>query len=135
MPLDQLAQRGQGIQFLEELLESACTNEVKCQERFGLNNKRAIAFIHKTLPHLTAVEQRNLFSQVARDTNQSGSQPLNGMQLACTYLHVHALIVQGFAYRNPQLIYTAQQNYSVSAQSTVGYEDRAINLRLVVGSK
>lgn len=109
LPLDQLEQRRQGIQFLEELLESACTNELKCQERFGLNSERTIAFIYKTLPDLTAAEQRNLFSQVARDSHQVGSKSLNGMQLACTYLHVHALIVQGFAYRNPQLIYTAQQ--------------------------
>jgi curved DNA-binding protein CbpA len=109
LPLDQLEQRRQGIQFLEELLESACTNELKCQERFGLNSERTIEFIYQTLPHLTAAEQRNLFSQIARDSQQLGSKALNGMQLACTYLHVHALIVQGFAYRNPQLIYTAQQ--------------------------
>ena len=109
LPLDRHEQRGQGIQFLEELLESACTNEVKCQERFGLNSERTIPFIHETLPHLTAAEQRNLFSQVARDSHQLGANALNVMQLACTYLHVHALIVQGFAYRNPQLIYTAQQ--------------------------
>jgi ARC6-like, IMS domain/DnaJ domain len=109
LPLDRLEQRRQGIQFLEELLESACTNELKCQERFGLNSERTIEFIYQTLPHLTAAEQRNLFSQIARDAQQLGSKALNGMQLACTYLHVHALIVQGFAYRNPQLIYTAQQ--------------------------
>jgi hypothetical protein len=109
MPLDQLEQRRQGIQFLEELLESACNNELKCQERFGLNSERTIEFIYQTLPHLTAAEQRNLFSQISRDAQQLGSKALNGMQLACTYLHVHALIVQGFAYRNPQLIYTAQQ--------------------------
>ncbi len=109
LPLDRLDQRRQGIQFLEELLESACTNELKCQERFGLNSERTIEFIYQTLPHLTAAEQRNLFSQIARDAQQLGSKALNGMQLACTYLHVHALIVQGFAYRNPQLIYTAQQ--------------------------
>jgi ARC6-like, IMS domain/DnaJ domain len=109
LPLDRLEQRRQGIQFLEELLESACTNELKCQERFGLNSERTIEFIYQTLPHLTAAEQRDLFSQIARDAQQVGSKVLNGMQLACTYLHVHALIVQGFAYRNPQLIYTAQQ--------------------------
>jgi curved DNA-binding protein CbpA len=109
LPLDRLEQRGQGIQFLEELLESACTNELKCQERFGFNSERTIEFIYQTLPHLTAAEQRNLFSQIARDAQQLGTKALNGMQLACTYLHVHALIVQGFAYRNPQLIYTAQQ--------------------------
>ncbi len=109
LPLDRLEQRRQGIQFLEELLESACTNELRCQERFGLNSERTIEFIYQTLPHLTAAEQRNLFSQIARDSQQVGPKVLNGMQLACTYLHVHALIVQGFAYRNPQLIYTAQQ--------------------------
>lgn len=109
LPLDRHEQRRQGIQFLEELLESACNNEVKCQERFGLNSESTIPFIHETLPHLTAAEQRNLFSQLARDSHQLGAKALNVMQLACTYLHVHALIVQGFAYRNPQLIYTAQQ--------------------------
>jgi tetratricopeptide (TPR) repeat protein len=109
LPLDRHEQRRQGIQFLEELLESACTNEVKCQERFALNSESTIPFIHETLPYLTAAEQRNLFSQVARDSHQLGTKSLNVMQLACTYLHVHALISQGFAYRNPQLIYTAQQ--------------------------
>jgi curved DNA-binding protein CbpA len=109
LPLDRHDRRRQGIQFLEELLESACTNEVKCQERFSLNSESTIPFIHETLPHLTAAEQRNLFSQLARDSHQLGSKALNVMQLACTYLHVHALIAQGFAYRNPQLIYTAQQ--------------------------
>ncbi|WP_310489096.1 IMS domain-containing protein [Chamaesiphon sp. VAR_69_metabat_338] len=109
LPLDRHEQRRRGIQFLEELLESACTNEVKCQERFALNSESTIPFIHETLPHLTAAEQRNLFSQLARDSHQLGTKSLNVMQLACTYLHVHALIAQGFAYRNPQLIYTAQQ--------------------------
>jgi hypothetical protein len=109
LPLDRHEQRRQGLQFLEELLESACSNELLCQEQFGLNSESTISFIHSTLPHLTAAEQRNLFSQLARDSHQVGSQPLNVMQLACTYLHVHALIAQGFAYRNPQLIYKAQQ--------------------------
>lgn len=109
LPVERHEQRRQGIQFLEELLESACTDEVQCQERFGLNSERTIQFIHETLPHLTAAEQRNLFSQVARDAYQLGTNSLNVMQLACTYLHVYALVAQGFAYRNPQLIYTAQQ--------------------------
>ena len=109
LSLDRHEQRRQGIQFLEELLESACTNEVKCQERFALNSESTIAFVHETLPHLTAAEQRNLFSLLARDSQQASAKVLNVMQLACTYLHVYALIAQGFAYRNPQLIYTAQQ--------------------------
>jgi hypothetical protein len=132
LPLDRLEQRRQGIQFLEELLESACTNEVKCQERFGLNSERTIPFIHETLPFLTAAEQRNLFSQVARDSHQLGSKVLNVMQLACTYLHVHALIAQGFAYRNPQLIYTAQQilQYRLSQRLDVTIEQSICALLL-----
>jgi ARC6-like, IMS domain/DnaJ domain len=132
LALDRLEQRGQGIQFLEELLESACTNELKCQERFGLNSERTIEFIYKNLPYLTAAEQRNLFSQIARDSHQAGSEPLNGMQVACTYLHVHALIVQGFAYRNPQLIYTAQQilEYRLSKRWNVTIEQSICALLL-----
>jgi ARC6-like, IMS domain/DnaJ domain len=132
LPLDRHEQRGQGIQFLEELLESACTNEVKCQERFGLNSERTIPFIHETLPHLTAAEQRNLFSQIARDSHQLGANALNVMQLACTYLHVHALIAQGFAYRNPQLIYTAQQilQYRLSQRIDVTIEQAICALLL-----
>jgi len=132
LPLDRHEQRRQGIQFLEELLETACTNEVKCQERFGLNSESTIPFIHETLPHLTAAEQRNLFSQSARDSQQLGSKALNVMQLACTYLHVHALIVQGFAYRNPQLIYTAQQilQYRLSQRVDVTIEQSICALLL-----
>jgi len=132
LPLDRHEQRRQGIQFLEELLENACTNEVKCQERFGLNSESTIPFIHETLPHLTAAEQRNLFSQSARDPQKSGSKALNVMQLACTYLHVHALIVQGFAYRNPQLIYTAQQilQYRLSQRIDVTIEQSICALLL-----
>jgi tetratricopeptide (TPR) repeat protein len=109
LPLDLHEQRRQGIHFLEELLERACTNELDCQERFGLNSERTIQFIHETLPHLTAGEQSHLFSQLARESHQLGANALTHMQLACTYLHVHALIAQGFAYHNPQLIYRAQQ--------------------------
>jgi ARC6-like, IMS domain len=143
LPLDRHEQRLQGIQFLEELLETACKSELECQERFGLNGERTIQFIHETLPHLTAGEQSNLFSHLARDSHElalapsdgngadlldppSGPLPqerlsqqdqrngntadsLNVMQLACTYLHIYALIAQGFAYRNPQLIYRSQQ--------------------------
>lgn len=109
LPLDRHEQRRQGIQFLEELLESACVNEVECKDRFGLNSERTIQFIHETLPHLTAGEQSHLFSQLARESHQLGADSLTHMQLACTYLHVHALIAQGFAYHNPQLIYRAQQ--------------------------
>ncbi len=107
LPLDRHEQRRQGIQFLEELLDTACTNESECQDRFGLNSERTIQFIHETLHHLTAAEQSNLFSHLARESHQS--KALNAMQLACTYLHVHALIAQGFAYRNPHLIYRSQQ--------------------------
>jgi tetratricopeptide (TPR) repeat protein len=109
LPLDLHEQRHQGIHFLEELLERACTNERDCQERFGLNSERTIQFIHETLPHLTAGEQSHLFSQLARESHQLGANALTHMQLACTYLHVHALIAQGFGYHNPQLIYKAQQ--------------------------
>jgi ARC6-like, IMS domain/DnaJ domain len=109
LPIDRHDLRRQGIQFLEELLETACINEVQCQQRFGLNSDRMIQFIHENLPYLTAAEQRNLFGQVARDVYQSSTNVLNSMQLACTYLHVYASIAQGFAYRNPGLIYTAQQ--------------------------
>jgi ARC6-like, IMS domain/DnaJ domain len=132
LPLDRHEQRRQGIQFLEELLESACTNELQCQERFGLNSESTIPFIHETLPHLTAAEQRNLFSQLARDSHQLGSKALNVMQLACTYLHVYALIAQGFAYRNPQLIYTAQQilQYRLSQRIDVTIEQSICALLL-----
>ncbi len=132
LPLEQHDKRRQGIQFLEELLESACTNEVQCQERFGLKSDRTIQFIHETLPHLTAAEQRNLFSQVARDSYQLGTNVLNVMQLACTYLHVHASIAQGFAYRNPQSIYTAQQilQYRLSQRLDVTIEQAVCALLL-----
>jgi tetratricopeptide (TPR) repeat protein len=124
LPLDLHEQRRQGIQFLEELLERACTNEVDCKERFGLNSERTIQFIHETLPHLTAGEQSHLFSQLARDSHQLGANALTHMQLACTYLHVHALIAQGFAYHNPQLIYRAQQilRYRLSQRLDVSIE-------------
>ncbi len=132
LPLEQYERRRQGIQFLEELLECACTNEVLCQERFGLNSDRTIQFIHETLPQLTAAEQRNLFSQVARDSYQLGTSALNVMQLACTYLHVHALVAQGFAYRNPQSIYTAQQilQYRLSQRLDVTIEQAICALLL-----
>jgi ARC6-like, IMS domain/DnaJ domain len=132
LPLDRHEQRRKGIQFLEELLESACTNEVKCQERFALNSETTIPFIHETLPHLTAAEQRNLFSQLAKDSQQSEAQTLNVMQLACTYLHVHALIAQGFAYRNPQSIYTAQQvlQYRLQPRINVSIEQAVCALLL-----
>lgn len=132
LPLDRHEQRQQGINFLEELLESACTNEVKCQERFALNSESTIPFIHENLPYLTAAEQRNLFSQLARNSHQLGSEALNVMQLACTYLHIHALIAQGFAYHNPQLIYTAQQilHYRLSQRIDVTIEQAICALLL-----
>ncbi len=132
LPLDRHEQRRKGIQFLEELLESACTNELKCQERFALNSESTIPFIHEILPYLTASEQRNLFSQLAKDSQQSEAQALNVMQLACTYLHVHALIAQGFAYRNPQSIYTAQQilQYRLQPRINVSIEQAVCALLL-----
>jgi hypothetical protein len=132
LALDRQEQRREGIQFLEELLESACKNEVDCQERFGLNSERTIQFIHETLPSLTAAEQRNLFSQIARDAYQLGANTLNVMQLACTYLHVYALVAQGFAYRNPQSIYTAQQilQYRLSQRLDVTIEQAICALLL-----
>ena len=132
LPLEQHDRRRQGIQFLEDLLETACTHESQCQERFGLNSDRTIQFIHETLPHLTAAEQRNLFSQVARDSYQLGTNALNVMQLACTYLHIHASIAQGFAYRNPQSIYTAQQilQYRLSQRLDVTIEQAICALLL-----
>jgi curved DNA-binding protein CbpA len=175
LPLDRHEQRLQGIQFLEELLETACKSELDCQERFGLNSERTIQFIHETLPHLTAGEQSNLFSNLARETNdllfsqqnadlsdrqninpestdslgnlssqeklrQKDEQgianklmdSLNVMQVACTYLHIYALIAQGFAYRNPQLIYRSQQilRHRLSSRHNVTLETSVCALLL-----
>ncbi len=51
----------------------------------------------------------SLRQQDKRNIANKPMDSLNVMQLACTYLHIYALIAQGFAYRNPQLIYRSQQ--------------------------
>jgi len=92
-PEENVAQRRQGLQLLEQLLQERGGIDGNSDDWSGLGLDDFLRFIQQLRSYLTAAEQQSLF--------EAESQRPSGV---ATYLTVYALLARGFVQRLPALI-------------------------------
>lgn len=98
LPERQTAERHQGLQLLQDMLQERGGIDGANDDRSGLTIDDFLRFIQQLRGYLTAAEQQVLFEEEARRPSA-----------VATYLAVYALIARGFADRQPALIRRAKQ--------------------------
>lgn len=97
-PLEQTAERRQGIQLLREMLRDRGGIDGVEDDLSGLSTDDFLRFIQQLRSYLTAGEQQEIFEAEARRPSP-----------VATYLAVYALLARGFAFHQPMLIQRARQ--------------------------
>ncbi len=95
---EQVAERQQGLQLLQEVLEARGGIDGTGDDRSGLNVDDFLRFIQQIRHHLTVAEQHKLFEFESKRPSA-----------VATYLAVYALIARGFTQRQPALIRQAKE--------------------------
>ena len=98
LPLERKAERQQGLELLEEILERRRGIDGDGEDNSGLNIDDFLRFIQQLRHYLTAAEQQKIFEFESRRPSA-----------VATYLAVYALIARGFAQRQPALIRQAKK--------------------------
>jgi curved DNA-binding protein CbpA len=98
LPQQKTAERHQGLELLQNLLEDRGGIDGTNNDDSGLNIDDFLRFIQQLRNHLTVAEQHKLFEAQSKRPSA-----------VATYLAVYALIARGFAQRQPALIRQARQ--------------------------
>ncbi|MEH2025493.1 IMS domain-containing protein [Nostoc sp.] len=98
LPQEKTAERSQGLELLQNLLEDRGGIDGTNNDDSGLNIDDFLRFIQQLRNHLTVAEQHKLFEAQSKRPSA-----------VATYLAVYALIARGFAQRQPALIRQARQ--------------------------
>ncbi|MBD2529686.1 DUF4101 domain-containing protein [Nostoc flagelliforme FACHB-838] len=98
LPQEKTAERNQGLELLQNLLEDRGGIDGTNNDDSGLNIDDFLRFIQQLRNHLTVAEQHKLFEAQSKRPSA-----------VATYLAVYALIARGFAQRQPALIRQARQ--------------------------
>ncbi|MBC6431612.1 DUF4101 domain-containing protein [Nostoc sp. HG1] len=98
LPQEKTAERSQGLELLQNLLEDRGGIDGTNNDESGLNIDDFLRFIQQLRNHLTVAEQHKLFEAQSKRPSA-----------VATYLAVYALIARGFAQRQPALIRQARQ--------------------------
>ncbi|MHC0063648.1 IMS domain-containing protein [Nostoc sp. UIC 10890] len=98
LPQEKTAERNQGLELLQNLLEDRGGIDGTNNDDSGLNIDDFLRFIQQLRNHLTVAEQHKLFEAQSKRNSA-----------VATYLAVYALIARGFAQRQPALIRQARQ--------------------------
>jgi curved DNA-binding protein CbpA len=98
LPAEKVAQRRQGLAFLQEILSDRGGIDGTGNDQSGLNIDDFLRFIQQLRHYLTVAEQHKLFA--------SESQRPSAV---ATYLAVYALLARGFTQSQPALIRQAKQ--------------------------
>ncbi|MEH2295213.1 IMS domain-containing protein [Nostoc sp.] len=98
LPQEKTAERHQGLELLQNLLEDRGGIDGTSNDESGLNIDDFLRFIQQLRNHLTVAEQHKLFETQSKRPSA-----------VATYLAVYALIARGFAQRQPALIRQARQ--------------------------
>lgn len=98
LPLEKTAERQQGLQLLQEVLQQRGGIDGAGKDESGLNVDDFLRFIQQLRHYLTCSEQHKLFEQESQRPSA-----------VATYLAVYALIARGFTQRQPALIRQAKQ--------------------------
>ncbi len=98
LPIEKTAERQQGLQLLQEVLQQRGGIDGTGFDQSGLNVDDFLRFIQQLRNHLTVAEQHKLFEQESKRPSAVAS-----------YLAVYASIARGFTQRQPALIRQAKQ--------------------------
>jgi len=98
LPEEKAAERAQGLQLLQDVLDERGGIDGNGDDQSGLNIDDFLRFIQQLRNYLTVAEQHQLFEAQSRRPSS-----------VATYLAVYALIARGFAQRQPALIHQAKQ--------------------------
>jgi len=98
LPETKVAERRQGLELLQNILDDRGGIDGNGNDESGLNIDDFLRFIQQLRNYLTVAEQHKLF--------EAESQRPSAV---ATYLAVYALIARGFAHRQPALIRQAKQ--------------------------
>lgn len=118
-PEEQVEERQQGLELLEEMLSERQGIDGSESDQSGLTVDDFLRFIQQIRSYLTAAEQQVLFEQEA-----------NRPSAVATYLAVYAILARGFAARQPELIYQAKQYLSRLSGQDVHLEQAVCSLLL-----
>jgi hypothetical protein len=98
LPQEKSAERRQGLELLQNVLEERGGIDGTGNDQSGLNIDDFLRFIQQLRYHLTAAEQQKIFEAESKRPSA-----------VATYLAVYAFIARGFAQRQPALIRQARQ--------------------------
>ncbi|MBF2027542.1 MAG: DUF4101 domain-containing protein [Oscillatoriales cyanobacterium C42_A2020_001] len=98
LPEECVQERQLGMELLEDMLSERSGIDGAENDQSGLNVDDFLKFIQQLRSYLTAEEQKYLFQREA-----------NRPSAVATYLSVYALLAQGFAERQPELVHQAKQ--------------------------
>lgn len=114
-------QRATGVELLKEMLQQRQGIEGKGEDYSGLKFDKFLGFIQQVRNYLTTTEQIELFETEAKRASFVG-----------TYLAMYALLAQGYATKQPNLILKAQAMLKVlrEGQEEVHWEQAVCSLLL-----
>ncbi|QIR36548.1 DUF4101 domain-containing protein [Tolypothrix sp. PCC 7910] len=98
LPETNVAERRQGLELLQNILDDRGGIDGNGNDESGLNIDDFLRFIQQLRNHLTVAEQHKLFEAESKRPSA-----------VATYLAVYALIARGFVQRQPALIRQAKQ--------------------------
>jgi curved DNA-binding protein CbpA len=98
LPEAKTAERRQGLELLQNILDDRGGIDGNGNDESGLNIDDFLRFIQQLRNYLTVAEQHKLFEAESKRPSA-----------VATYLAVYALIARGFAHRQPALIRQAKQ--------------------------
>jgi curved DNA-binding protein CbpA len=98
LPEAKAAERRQGLELLQNILDDRGGIDGNANDESGLNIDDFLRFIQQLRNHLTVAEQHKLFEAESKRPSA-----------VATYLAVYALIARGFVQRQPALIRQAKQ--------------------------
>ena len=114
------APRAKGFNLLQDMLIQREGIEGKGEDRSGLSFDQFLCFIQQLRTYLTSVEQKQLFDRDSQNDSAIGS-----------YLAVYALMGQGFAGKQPELVLRAQRKLDyLSEKQDVTWEQAVCALLL-----
>ncbi len=115
LPEECIQERQLGMELLEDMLSERRGIDGSENDQSGLNVDDFLKFIQQLRSYLTAEEQKQLFER-------ESSRP----SAVATYLAVYALLAQGFAERQPELVQRAKQYLSPLSDRQDVHLERAI---------
>ncbi|MDM9379477.1 IMS domain-containing protein [Chlorogloeopsis sp. ULAP01] len=98
LPKEKGAERSQGLQLLQEILDERGGVDGTGDDRSGLSVDDFLRFIQQLRNYLTVAEQHKLFEAESKRPSA-----------VATYLAIYALVARGFTQRQPALIRQAKQ--------------------------